>query len=235
MSTEPLRASIPTGGLWTTPVSSKLGVTAASVIVEAMLSSLSTQPHTSQISLQTRLMLAESATELGQPGCRVPWQYTLLLGKGASLVPRFHGQARRMGQRMSFPMASGRRGGAKQDLGLPQHISLVGWEDGGTSLPQFSCTVNGDQVLRGAPIWLVRSFLWKKGSKKEKELGDLESKDSQGKRKAQTITRSKLLWPNITDAFPPTSIYNVTKQQGCPLFPTCCSPPPPQGKLEPQN
>lgn len=54
----------------------------------------------------------------------------------------------------------------KQDLGFPQHISLVGWEDGGASLPQFGCTVDRDQVLRGAPIWLVCSFLWKRGRRR---------------------------------------------------------------------
>ena len=85
-------------------------------------------------------------------------------------------------------MGPGRRGEAKQDLGLPQHISLVGREDGGTSFPQFSCTVNGDQVLRGAPIWLVCSFLWKRVRKKEEDLGDPWSKDSQGKK------RHKLSW-----------------------------------------
>lgn len=66
----------------------------------------------------------------------------------------------------------------KQDLGLPQHVPLVGREDGGTSFPQFSCTVNRDQVLRGALVWLVCSFLWKRGRKKDKDLGNPGNKDS---------------------------------------------------------
>ena len=79
-----------------------------------------------------------------------------------------------------------RRGGAKQDLGLSQHVSLIGREDGGTSLPQFSCRVNGDQVLGGAPVRLVCSFLWKRGSKEEEDLGDPGSRDSRGKQKKPT-------------------------------------------------
>lgn len=125
----------------------------------------------------------------------------------------------------------------KQDLGLPQHVSLVGREDGGTSLPQFGCTVNGDQVLRGAPVWLVCSFLWKRGSKKEEDLEDPGSRNSQGKKKAQTVMRSKLMWPNLIDALLPISVHNGTKQKGCPFFHMCCSPHHPKhhcwGKPEP--
>lgn len=84
---------------------------------------------------------------------------------------------------MRFPRGPEMRGKAKQDLGLSQHVSLVGREDGGTSFPQFGCTVNGDQMLRRAPVRLVCSFLWKRVRKKEEDLGDPGSKDSQGKKK----------------------------------------------------
>lgn len=65
MSAEPFEGIPPYRGLWTAPASSKPGVTAAPVIVEAMLSPLPTQPCTFQISLQARLMLTVTAIKLG--------------------------------------------------------------------------------------------------------------------------------------------------------------------------
>lgn len=72
MSAEPFKGIPPYWGLWTAPASSKPGVTAAPVIIEAMLSLLLTQPCTFQIFLQARLMLTVllswASLAAGEPG-----------------------------------------------------------------------------------------------------------------------------------------------------------------------